>query len=77
VVTDRTVCHHDARADGSKNAARTRVGAAVMRMEWSYDNASISRGTLGMLAPFTIKGYAFFQRAPAPWLVSRELSVGG
>src|SRR6185437_3946372 len=54
VVTDRHTCHHVSSACGSKNAASTRVGAALMSSECSNsgegsgvpDRAIRGQGTL-------------------------------
>src|SRR5438045_9591176 len=58
VVTDRATCHQVASACGSKNAASTRVGAALMSRAWSNSGdapaaamrGSCYRSTLGRRA---------------------------
>src|SRR3954469_14928318 len=57
VVTDRATCHQMARACGSKNAASTRVGAALMSSACSNsgDGSAAPPGAIGrdMLSQYT------------------------
>jgi hypothetical protein len=51
VVTERATCHHTVSACGSKNAASTRVGAALISSECSNSGDGSSGRALLMRRP--------------------------